>query len=174
MGTGRQNQQLTATGRTGHRRLRDRGRTGRDGPGGVLRTGSVCRPGAAAAGTPMAVPAVYGVGFAARTLYVHGSLASRGLAAEPDATVCVTVTYVDGPVPTRSVFEHGVGHRGAVVFGVPRLITRRTGPGALPHGCASPPDTARPARGAAPAAPTSRSRPPFRCSRRRWSWTRPR
>ncbi len=134
MEAGQQNQQLTVTGRTRHRRLREQGRTGRDDLDAVLRAGFVCHLGVVVDGTPMAVPTVYGVDFTARTLYVHGSVASRSLAAEPDATVCVTVTHVDGLVLARSVFEHGVNYRSAMVFGVPRLITRRTDPEALLHG----------------------------------------
>lgn len=69
----------------------------------------------------MVVPTVYGCD--GSTLYFHGSAASRSLIASPTATVCVTVTHVDGLVLARSVFEHGVNYRSAMVYGVPLLVT---------------------------------------------------
>jgi hypothetical protein len=43
--------------------------------------------------------------------------------AAPDATVCVTVTHLDGLVLARSVFEHAVNYRSAMIYGTPRLVT---------------------------------------------------
>ncbi|MEV8311259.1 pyridoxamine 5'-phosphate oxidase family protein [Streptomyces flavidovirens] len=134
MSSEERNQQLPVTERTRHRRLREQGRTGREDLDAVLRAGFVCHLGVVVDGTPMALPTVYGVDFATRTLYVHGSVASRSLTPGPDTTVCVTVTHVDGLVLARSVFEHGVNYRSAMVYGVPRLITGRTDPEALLHG----------------------------------------
>jgi hypothetical protein len=37
--------------------------------------------------------------------------------------VCVTVTHLDGLVCARSVFNHSMNYRSAVVFGVARLVT---------------------------------------------------
>jgi nitroimidazol reductase NimA-like FMN-containing flavoprotein (pyridoxamine 5'-phosphate oxidase superfamily) len=57
-------------------------------------------------------------------LYLHGSVASRSLrAAREDVPVCVTVTHVDGVVLARSVFEHSLNYRSAMVFGTPRTLT---------------------------------------------------
>jgi nitroimidazol reductase NimA-like FMN-containing flavoprotein (pyridoxamine 5'-phosphate oxidase superfamily) len=69
----------------------------------------------------MVVPTIYGAD--GRNLYFHGSVASRSLVASPEATVCVTVTHIDGLVLARSVFEHGVNYRSAMIYGVPRLVT---------------------------------------------------
>jgi nitroimidazol reductase NimA-like FMN-containing flavoprotein (pyridoxamine 5'-phosphate oxidase superfamily) len=69
----------------------------------------------------MVVPTVYGA--TGDTLYLHGSVASRSLAADPEATVCVTVTLVDSLVLARSVFEHSVNYRCAMVYGIPRKVT---------------------------------------------------
>lgn len=69
----------------------------------------------------MVVPTVYGTDH--RNLYLHGSVAGRSLIASPRATVCVTVTHVDGLVLARSVFEHGVNYRSAMIYGVPRPVT---------------------------------------------------
>ncbi len=72
---------------------------------------------------PMVLPTVYGV--EGDTLYLHGSVASRSLYAAPRTTICVTVTHVDGLVLARSVFEHAVNYRSAMIYGTPRLVTDR-------------------------------------------------
>ncbi|MET8336598.1 pyridoxamine 5'-phosphate oxidase family protein [Streptosporangium canum] len=58
-----------------------------------------------------------------------GSEAARDTGDRPESgagaavdTVCVTVTHVDGLVLARSVFEHGVNYRSAMVYGVPRRL----------------------------------------------------
>ncbi|MCT9087898.1 pyridoxamine 5'-phosphate oxidase family protein [Streptomyces sp. ASQP_92] len=114
---------LAVTERTRHRRLREQGSTRVEDLDAILRAGFVCHLGVVVDGTPMVVPTVYGVDFEARTLFVHGSVASRSIVRAPEATVCVTVTHIDGLVLARSVFEHGVNYRSAMVYAVPRLIT---------------------------------------------------
>ena len=58
------------------------------------------------------------------TLLLHGSSASRLMkhvgAGHP---VCVTVTLVDGLVLARSVFNHSINYRSAVLFGQGQLLT---------------------------------------------------
>ncbi|GGU93174.1 hypothetical protein GCM10010211_69970 [Streptomyces albospinus] len=112
---------LPVTERTRHRRLREQGSLDRAELDAVLAAGFVCHLGVTVDGTVMVVPTVYGSD--GSTLYFHGSVASRSLVASPGATVCVTVTHVDGLVLARSVFEHGVNYRSAMVYGVPRLVT---------------------------------------------------
>ncbi|MFJ9848718.1 pyridoxamine 5'-phosphate oxidase family protein [Streptomyces sp. NPDC101150] len=112
---------LSPTERTRHRRLREQGSTDRRELDAVLAEGFVCHLGVTVDGTVMVVPTVYGSD--GGTLYLHGSVASRSLVASPGATVCVTVTHVDGLVLARSVFEHGVNYRSAMIYGVPRLVT---------------------------------------------------
>ncbi len=56
------------------------------------------------------------------SLYVHGSVASRTISASPDATICVTVTVVDGLIAGRSAFHHSMNYRSAVVLGRGRLV----------------------------------------------------
>ncbi|WP_370093547.1 pyridoxamine 5'-phosphate oxidase family protein [Streptacidiphilus sp. MAP12-20] len=87
----------------------------------VLAAGFICHLGVVVDGTPMVVPTVYGA--TADTLYFHGSVASRSLSQDPAAEVCVTVTHVDGLVLARSVFEHGVNYRCAMIYGVPEVLT---------------------------------------------------
>ncbi|MEV0319292.1 pyridoxamine 5'-phosphate oxidase family protein [Streptomyces sp. NPDC050658] len=112
---------LPATGRTRHRRLREQGSLERADLEAILDAGFVCHLGVVVDGHPMVVPTVYGRDDT--SLYLHGSVASRSLAADPDAEICVTVTHVDGLVLARSVFEHGVNYRSAMIYGVPRVVT---------------------------------------------------
>jgi uncharacterized protein len=115
--------QLPVTERTRHRRLREQGSTARQDLKDILATGVICHLGVMVDGYPMVVPTVYGL--AGDTLYLHGSVASRSLVSAPRATICVTVTHVDGLVLARSVFEHAVNYRSAMIFGTPRLVTER-------------------------------------------------
>ena len=56
-------------------------------------------------------------------LFLHGSVASRSLrAARQPVPACVTVTHVDGLVLARSVFEHAVNYRCAMVYGTPEVL----------------------------------------------------
>lgn len=112
---------LPETARTRHRRLRAQGSLDRAELDAILGAGFMCHFGVVVDGHPMVVPTVYGSD--GRNLYFHGPVASRSLVASPEATVCVTVTHVDGLVLARSVFEHGVSYRSAMIYGVPRLVT---------------------------------------------------
>ncbi|MEU9212571.1 pyridoxamine 5'-phosphate oxidase family protein [Streptomyces sp. NPDC048415] len=110
---------LPETDLTRHRRLREQGSRDRADLDAILDAGFICHLGVVVEGRPLVVPTVYGRD--ERQLYLHGSVASRSLAA--GAPVCVTVTHVDGLVLARSVFEHGVNYRSAMIHGVPRGIT---------------------------------------------------
>lgn len=110
---------LSATPRTRHRRLREQGRTGQADLMAVLRAGFIAHLGVPGEHGFMVVPTVYG--FDDSHVYVHGSVASQSLAA--GAEYCLTVTVVDGLVLARSVFEHAVNYRSAMIYAVPRVIT---------------------------------------------------
>ncbi|MFF3988161.1 pyridoxamine 5'-phosphate oxidase family protein [Streptomyces sp. NPDC001601] len=110
---------LPVTELTRHRRLREQGSHDRAELEAILDAGFVCHLGVVAAGRPLVVPTVYGRD--ERQLYLHGSVASRSLAG--GTPVCVTVTHVDGLVLARSVFEHGVNYRSAVIHGTARKVT---------------------------------------------------
>ncbi len=112
---------LPVTERTRHRRLREQGSTKRGDLHAILTAGVICHLGVVVDGDPMVVPTVYGL--AGDTLYLHGSVASRSLLSAPQAVICVTVTHVDGLVLARSVFEHAVNYRSAMIYGTPRLVT---------------------------------------------------
>lgn len=112
---------LPDSGLTRHRRLREQGSWDRDDLDSILADGMICHLGVIVDGHPMVVPTVYGSD--GHTVYFHGSVASRSLVAAPRSTVCLTVTHLDGLVLARSVFEHGVNYRSAMVHGVPRHVT---------------------------------------------------
>jgi uncharacterized protein len=109
---------LSATPRTTHRRLREQGRSQRAELIAVLRAGLIGHLGVPTDQGLMVIPTVYG--FDDQQAYVHGSVASRSLAAGAD--VCLTVTVVDGLVLARSVFEHGVNYRSAMIYARPRIV----------------------------------------------------
>jgi uncharacterized protein len=114
---------LSRTPRTRHRRLREQGRSDRAELSAVLAAGFIAHLGVIVDGTPMVVPTSYG--FDDETLYLHGSVASRSLQTGPESTglACVTITLADGLVLARSVFEHAVNYRSAMIYGVPRMVT---------------------------------------------------
>ena len=82
----------------------------------------VAHLGVVTGGWPMVIPTVYG--FDAQALYLHGSVASQSLntAGTP---VCVTITLTDALVLARSVFEHTISYRSAMIYGRPRLVNGR-------------------------------------------------
>lgn len=117
---------LSATARTRHRRLREQGRADRAELMAVLSAGFIAHLGVVVDGVPMVVPTSYG--FDDETLYLHGSVASRSLQTGQDGSgagglACVTITLADGLVLARSVFEHAVNYRSAMIYGAPRLVT---------------------------------------------------
>ena len=114
---------LSSTSRTRHRRLREQGRTDHADLMAVLAAGFIAHLGVIVDGAPMVVPTSYG--FDDETLYLHGSVASRSLQTGPTSgsMACVTITLADGLVLARSVFEHAVNYRSAMIYGVPRLVT---------------------------------------------------
>ena len=103
------------------RRLPEQGSHRREDLDAVLDAGFICHLGLDVDGWPMVVPTTY-----ARRgdhLFVHGSVASRSLrTARAPVPVCVTVTLVDGLVLARSVFNHSVNYRCAMVYGRPELV----------------------------------------------------
>ncbi|WP_084958956.1 pyridoxamine 5'-phosphate oxidase family protein [Thermoactinospora rubra] len=111
---------LSTTPRTRLGREKQRGSSDRDDLYDVLDTGLVCHLGVVADGFPMVVPTGYGrIG---DTLYLHGSTGARSLRAADGAQVCVTVTHLDGIVLARSIFNHSVNYRSAIVYGQARLV----------------------------------------------------
>jgi uncharacterized protein len=112
---------LASTERTRLGRMRKRGTPDRAVLDEILAAGFLCHLGVVLDGRPLVVPTIYGA--TGDTIYFHGSVASPSLRDSPGTEVCVTVSHLDGIVLARSVFEHGINYRSAMVFGVPRVVT---------------------------------------------------
>lgn len=98
--------------------MKENGRTDPADLHAVLSAGRIAHLGVLVDGHPMVVPTVYG--FDDDRIYLHGSVASRSLTT--GAEVCVTVTVFDGLVLARSLFEHSVNYRSAMIYGVPEWV----------------------------------------------------
>ena len=76
---------------------------------------------------PVVLPAAFAVDLDGPdrdgTLYVHGSVAAGWVRRSAGATVCVTVTELDGLVAGRSAFHHSMNYRSAVVIGEVRVVS---------------------------------------------------
>lgn len=121
---------LSSTARTTVVRGRGRAVADREALHDVLRHALVCHLGVVVgegdAAHPVVLPTAFGWDAegpdAGGSLYLHGSVASRSLVAAPSATVCVTLTLLDGLVLARSGFHHSANYRSAVVLGTPRVV----------------------------------------------------
>lgn len=118
--------ELSSTPRTTLTRLPERGSADRDELLEVLRGALVAHVGIDVGDHPVVLPVAYAVDpdgpDADGTLYLHGSVAAGWLRRTPGATVCVTVTSLDGLVLARSAFHHSMNYRCAVVIGQARLV----------------------------------------------------
>ena len=112
---------LSSTQRTELGRHRERARTERDDLYAVLDAGLICHLGVIVNGAPRVLPTGYGR--LGDVLYLHGSSANSSIMAGNGQEICVTVTHLDGLVCARSVFNHSMNYRSAMVFGVARLVT---------------------------------------------------
>lgn len=117
---------LAPTARTTVGRGRDRAVADREALHALLTDGLVAHLGVVVGDHPVVLPTAYAVDRDGPdrdgTLYVHGSVAARWLQAAAGATVCVTVTELDGLVAGRSAFHHSMNYRSAVVLGTARLV----------------------------------------------------
>jgi len=113
--------ELSVTPRTALGRHRERGRADRDDLNAVLDAGIICHLGVIAGGVPRVLPTGYGR--LGEVLYLHGSSANSTFMAGAGQEVCVTVTHLDGLVCARSVFNHSMNYRSAMIYGVARLLT---------------------------------------------------
>ena len=115
-------ERLTVNDRTRLRRHAREGSHDRADLYAVLDAGFVCHLGLQTPDGPMVLPTSYGRD--GDRLYLHGSVASRSLRSALDRVpMCVTVTHVDGVVVARSVFEHALNYRSAVIYGTPEVLT---------------------------------------------------
>jgi len=107
---------LEPTPHTTLRRLPQRGQFDFATVAAILDEALLAHVGFVADGQPFVIPTLYArVG---RTLYVHGSAASRMLRTlAAGVPVCVTVSLLDGLVLARSAFHHSANYRSVVVLG---------------------------------------------------------
>ena len=111
----------TTVGRGRNRMVEDRTELHR-----LLEDALIAHLGVTVGGHPVVLPVAFAVDLDGPdedgTLYVHGSVAAGWLRSAADATVCVTVTELEGLVAARSAFHHSMNYRSAVVFGTARIV----------------------------------------------------
>jgi nitroimidazol reductase NimA-like FMN-containing flavoprotein (pyridoxamine 5'-phosphate oxidase superfamily) len=103
------------------RRHPERGVYEREAIAVILDEALFCHVGFVVDGQPFVIPTIHAR--AGDVLYLHGSPASRmlrTLAAGVD--MCVTATLLDGLVLARSVYNHSMNYRSAVVLGRARAV----------------------------------------------------
>lgn len=113
---------------TGRTRLRIHPeRSAPDELAGILRDGLVAHVAIADEAGPVVIPMTYHFDVAQpRRLYIHGAHHSRLMRqVASGASVCVTVTLVDGLVYSKSALYHSVNYRSAVCFGTARVVDDR-------------------------------------------------
>lgn len=125
---------LSPTPRTRLTREKERGVSDRAELLALLREGLIAHIGVTVGSDGQSHPVVLPVAYAVDedgpdrdgTLYVHGSVAAgwlrRSVTEGQGATVCVTVTALDGLVLARSAFNHSMNYRCGVVIGPVRLV----------------------------------------------------
>ncbi|MBW4716624.1 pyridoxamine 5'-phosphate oxidase family protein [Saccharothrix obliqua] len=113
---------LSPTPRSTVRRGRKRAVTERDALHAVLDAALVCHLAVVVDGAPLVLPT--GFGRDGDTIYLHGSTGARSMReAATGIPVCVAVTLVDGVVYARSVFDHSMNYRSAVIHGTAVPVT---------------------------------------------------
>src|SRR5262249_52091255 len=101
---------------TSVRRHPERGAYERETIDAILDEARICHVGFVHEGRPFVIPTIHAR--SGETLYVHGSPASRMLRTLSEGIdVCVTVTLLDGIVLARSVYNHSMNYRSALVLG---------------------------------------------------------
>jgi nitroimidazol reductase NimA-like FMN-containing flavoprotein (pyridoxamine 5'-phosphate oxidase superfamily) len=136
---------LSPTPRSTINRGKNRAVTERQALHDVLDAGLVCHLAVVVDDAPLVLPTGYGR--EGNTLFLHGSTGARTLReAAAGVPVCVAVTLLDGVVYARSVFDHSMNYRAAVIHGtaVPvtdeaeklhglRVLTEHLAPGSWEH-----------------------------------------
>jgi nitroimidazol reductase NimA-like FMN-containing flavoprotein (pyridoxamine 5'-phosphate oxidase superfamily) len=88
----------------------------------IVDSALICHVGYEIDGQPYAMPTL--VARDGNTILLHGHAKSRTLLhAGAGNPVCLTVTHTDGIVLARSVFNHSINYRCAMIYGKGRLIT---------------------------------------------------
>ncbi len=109
------------TERTRVRRIPDRGHYDKKTIYPIIDEALYCHVGINHNGSPVVIPTIH-----ARinnTLYIHGSAASRLLQSiQEDASLCVTISLIDGIVLARSAFHHSLNYRSVVIFSKGEIV----------------------------------------------------
>lgn len=109
------------TPRTTLKRIPERGSHDWETIAGILDEAIYCHIGFEAKGQPYAIPTNYGRD--GRTLYIHGSAASRMLRSlSGGIRMCFTATLIDGLILARSAFHNSVNYRSVMVLGMATLV----------------------------------------------------
>jgi nitroimidazol reductase NimA-like FMN-containing flavoprotein (pyridoxamine 5'-phosphate oxidase superfamily) len=112
---------LSPTPRSTLTRKKDRAATDRKALDDILDEGLICHLGLVLNDSPVVLPTGYGRD--GDTVYLHGSTGAGNLrAAATGIDVCVTVTLLDGIVYARSLNNHSMNYRSAVVHGRAKLV----------------------------------------------------
>jgi uncharacterized protein len=112
---------LSPTPRSTLTRKRNRAATDRQALYDVLDEALICHLGLVLNGSPVVLPTGYGRD--GDTLYLHGSSGAGNLrAAATGIDACVTVTVLEGIVYARSLNNHSMNYRSAVVHGQAELL----------------------------------------------------
>jgi nitroimidazol reductase NimA-like FMN-containing flavoprotein (pyridoxamine 5'-phosphate oxidase superfamily) len=107
--------------RTRVKRHPERGAYDRETIDAILEEALICHVGFVVDGQPFVIPMI--LARAGDVLYLHGSTASRLVRTLADGVdVCVTATLLDGIVLARSVYNHSMNYRSAVVLGRARAV----------------------------------------------------
>lgn len=115
---------LSPTPRSTLNRKKQRAATDRQALYDVLDEGLVCHLGLILYGAPVVLPTGYGRD--GDRLYVHGSTGATSMrAATGGIDACVTVTLLDAIVYARSLNNHSMNYRSAVVHGSARPVAER-------------------------------------------------
>lgn len=109
-------------GRTIVRRHPERGAYDRETVHSIIDEALFCHVAYVDEGFPRIIPTIHAR--IDRTLYVHGSTASRTLRTiRTGQEVCVAITLLDGLVLARSQFNHSMNYRSVILYGQTREVT---------------------------------------------------
>lgn len=108
------------TERTRLRRLHERGSHMRADVHAVLDAAPLCHVGYNIDGRPYVTPTLHWR--EGERVYWHGSAASRFLRKAEGTDVCLTCSFMDGYVLSRSAFNHSVRFRSAMLFGKAQIV----------------------------------------------------
>ncbi|WP_181774762.1 pyridoxamine 5'-phosphate oxidase family protein [Amycolatopsis pittospori] len=114
---------LSPTDRTTLGRKKNRALTDRSALYAVLDEALICHLGVVRDGAPLVIPTGYGRD--GNTLYLHGSTGAKSMRDSDGVEICVTVTLLDGIVYARSVNNHSMNYRSAVILGKATMVTDR-------------------------------------------------